>query len=296
MKSPKGMTHVRMAFEDISLRIDLSDILPLRVVSQAIVRSVKYGQIAASIKEVGIIEPPVVVRDSADPDQFLLLDGHIRIDILKRQGETHAVCLVATEDEAFTYNKRISRIAIIQEHMMILKAIEKGVSEERLARALNVDIASIRRKRTLLAGICPEVVEMLKDKHVPIHTIGHLRKLKAVRQIEVVELMIAMNKYTTSYAASLVAATSAAQLIHPRKPTKGLTDVQVGMMEREAANLEREFKTIEQDYGTDHLELVLTIGYVSRLLSNARIVRYLAQNSPDILSEFQTIAEVQKAA
>lgn len=296
MKSPKGIMQVRMAFEEASLRIDLTDILPLRVVSPSVVNSVKYGQIASSIKEVGIIEPPVVVRDSANPEQFLLLDGHIRIDILKRQGVTHAVCLVATEDEAFTYNKRVSRIAIIQEHKMILRAIERGVPEERLARALNVDISSIRHKRTLLVGICPEVVELLKDKHVPINTIGNLKKLKAVRQIEVAELMIAMNKYTVSYAASLVAATPPAQLVQPRKTPKGLTDVQVGMMERESANLEREFKTIEQDYGTDHLELVLTIGYVGHLLANARVVRYLAQNSPDILSEFQKIADIQKAA
>jgi hypothetical protein len=35
---------------------------------------------------------------------------------------------VSTDDEAFTYNKRISRIAPIQEHRMILKAIERGVS------------------------------------------------------------------------------------------------------------------------------------------------------------------------
>lgn len=53
------------------------------------------------------------------------------------------VYLVATEDEAFTYNK-VSRIAVIQEHKMILKAIEKGVPEERLAMALNVNVSSIR--------------------------------------------------------------------------------------------------------------------------------------------------------
>ena len=43
---------------------------------------------------------------------------------------------------------------------MILNAIKKGVSEERLARALNVNIASIRTKRNLLTGICPEAVRV----------------------------------------------------------------------------------------------------------------------------------------
>src|SRR3546814_1379762 len=93
-------------------------------------RSVKYGQIAASIREVGIIEPPVVVRLPGKEERYRLLDGHMRIDVLKERGDKDVVCLVATDDEAITYNKRISRMAIVQEHKMNLKAIEKGRSEE----------------------------------------------------------------------------------------------------------------------------------------------------------------------
>jgi ParB-like chromosome segregation protein Spo0J len=287
---------VKLAFETSSLRIALAEILPLRQLTPAIIKSVKYAQVAASIAEVGIIEPPVVVRDKADESLFHLLDGHIRIDILRSRGETEAVCLVATEDEAFTYNKRISRIAIIQEHKMILNAIEKGVPEERLARALNVNINSIRHKRSLLDGICPEAVELLKDKHVPINTLGELKKLKSMRQIEAAELMIAMNKYSISYAKSLVAATPEALLVRGTKSVKGLSQQQIEMMENESATLDREFKAIEQDYGSDHLDVVLATGYLARLLENARIVRHMAQNHADILSEFQKIAELQKAA
>lgn len=69
---------------------------------------------------------------------------------------------------------------------------------------------------------------------------------------------------------------------------------QIALMENEAASLDREF--IEYDHGTDHLDLVLTTGYLTRLLSNARVVRYLAQNFPDILAEFQKISELRKAA
>ena len=75
-----------------------------------------------------------MARDRDDPGKYLLLDGHLRIEVLKDRGETEVVCLISTEDEAFTYNKRVNRIAIIQEHRMILKAIERGVSEERLAK------------------------------------------------------------------------------------------------------------------------------------------------------------------
>jgi ParB-like chromosome segregation protein Spo0J len=287
---------VKVAFETASLRISIDEILPLRQLTPSVIKSVKYAQIAASIAEVGIIEPPVVVRDSTDRNRFHLLDGHIRIDILRARGEAEVVCLVATEDEAFTYNKRISRIAIIQEHKMILKAIEKGVSEERLARALNVNITSIRHKRSLLEGICPEVVELLKARHVPINTFGELKKLKSIRQIEAAELMIAMNRYSISYAKSLVAATPESQLVRGAKTVRGLSQQQIDMMEGESATLDREFRAIEQDYGSDHLDVVLATGYLARLLENARIVRHMAQHHADLLAEFQKITELQKAA
>ena len=178
---------------------------------------------------------------------------------------------------------------------MILKAIEKGVPEERLARALNVNISSIRHKRTLLEGVCSEVVELLKEKQVPINTIGQLKKMKPVRQIEAVQLMVAMNKFTVSYAQSLVAASPDTMLIKPKK-IGDLNEQQVRLMEQEAATLEREFKTIENDYGHDHLDLVLSVAYISRLLDNARVVRHLAQHYPDILEEFQKITELRQAA
>lgn len=292
--SPRDL---KIAFETSSLRIPLTQIQPLREVSDRVRKSVKYNQIAASIKEVGIIEPPVVVRDSKDPELFHLLDGHLRVEISKEQGIKAVVCLVATDDEAFTYNKRVNRLAIIQEHKMIMTAIQKGVPEERLARALNVNISSIRSRRRLLEGICPEAADLLRDKHVPINSFHELRKLKPMRQIEAADLMVAMNRYTISYARSLVAATPESQLVEKKqKKLKGLTPEQIARMETESANLQREFKMIEQDYGADHLDLVLAVGYIGRLLSNAKLVRYLAQYQPEILAEFQKISELQRAA
>jgi len=295
MKSPVAAS-VPLSFENMSLRIPIAEILPLKQLSSAALKSVKYAQIEASIAEVGIIEPPVVIRDSQQHDKFHLLDGHIRVDVLAKRGDTEVVCLVATEDEAYTYNRRISRLATIQEHKMILKAIEKGVPEERLARALNVNISSIRHKKSLLEGICPEAIDLLKEKHVPINTIGELRKMKPMRQIEAAGLMIVMNKFSVGYAKSLVVATSDSMLVSPKKKIAGLSEDQISLMEQEAATLDREFKTIEQDYGVDHLDLVLAVGYVTRIMANARVVRHLAQFYPDILSEFTKLIIVRRAA
>lgn len=291
MKNPK------LAFEAASLRIPLAQIFPLRPMSDKIKKSVKYAQIAASINEVGIIEPPVVIRDSKESNFYHLLDGHLRVEVLRDQGASAVVCLISTEDEAYTYNKRINRLATIQEHQMMLVALERGVSEERLARALNINIKAIQSRRRLLDGISPEVAELLRDKHVAIQTFRELRRLRPERQIEAAQLMVAMNRYNLSYARSLVAATPEDLLTRKKSKTlMGLTADQIALMEKESAKLQRNFKLIEKDYGADHLDLVLASGYVERLLSNARVVGYLAQCHPEILGEFQKLQDQLKSA
>ena len=134
--------------------------------------------------EIGIVESPIVARDRNDQGKYLLLDGHLRIDVLKHRGATEVVCLISKDDEAFTYNKRVNRIAAIQEHRMILKAVERGVSEQRIAKALNVDVQSIRRKRHLLDGICAEVAQILKDKHIAMQTFTELKKMMPLRRLK----------------------------------------------------------------------------------------------------------------
>lgn len=286
---------IRIGFEQTGIRIAIGSIRPLHEVTEQVRASVKYAQIASSIREVGLVEAPVVARDPGDPGRYLLLDGHLRLDILRDMGESEVVCLVSRDDEGFTYNRRINRLAIIQEHRMILRAIERGASEERIARALDVDVGSIRRKRRLLDGICPEAAELLKDKHIAINAFWQLKKMVPMRQIEAAEIMVAMNRFTISYVKSLVAATLASHLVAGRKPrsTRGLSGEQLALMERESGNLDRQLKMAEQTYGTDHLDLVLVKGYLARLLGDAKIVRYLAQWHPEILAEFQKIADLE---
>jgi ParB-like chromosome segregation protein Spo0J len=289
---------VKLGFESDPISIAIADIQPLRLVSPKVKKTPKYAQIVASIREVGIIEPPVVAVDRGARGKYLLLDGHLRIEVLKDMGQSEVTCLLSTDDEAFTYNKRVSRLAIVQEHKMILKAIERGVPEVRIARALNIDVNTLRQKKRLLDGISSEAAELLKDKFVPVVTFELLKRMVPLRQIEAAELMIAMNKYTANYARSLLAATPRDQLAQPDKPkvVRGLTDEQMAMMERESANLQREFKLAEQSYGADHLDLVLMKGYVAKLISNARVVRYLAQHHEILLAEFGKIAQLETKA
>ena len=67
---------------------------------------------------------------------------------------------------------------------------------------------------------------------------------------------------------------------------KGLTKDKIARMENEMVILQRDYQVIEEDYGKDVLNLTLAKSYISTLLGNACVVKYLASNNPEILSEF----------
>jgi hypothetical protein len=289
---------VSRAFADATQRIALAALTPLRPVTDTVRRTRKYSQITASVREIGVVEPLVVVPDRATAGKFIVLDGHLRLEVLKDLGHSDVSCLIATDDEAYTYNNRINRLAIIQEHRMILKAIERGVSEARLAAVLNVNPDNIRRKRRLLEGICPEAAALLEDKHISINSFAYLKRMKPERQVEAAQLMVAMNTFTISYARTLLAATPEGQLAPGKRRFRqsGVTEEQFALMQRESASLDREFRLIEDSYAADHLDLVLARGYLSRLIGNPRVAPYLERCHPEILSELVQIAQRQEPA
>src|SRR5215469_7130183 len=141
-------SSIKAAFQPAVFLIPSGSITPLKEIPMSMRSTPKYKQIAASLRHVGLIEPLVVFPTGGD--QYWLLDGHVRLDILKSMGTEHVKCLLATDDEAYTFNKRVNALPAIAEHKMILKAIAMGVSEETIANALNLDLNKIREKRNLL--------------------------------------------------------------------------------------------------------------------------------------------------
>ena len=287
------MTSVALGFLPKPILVPVGNILPSRRMSGGLTETRKYKQIRASIEEVDVIEPLSVATVDRRSGQHMLLDGHIRLMILKELGRAEAPCLVATDDESYTYNNRINRLSTIQEHFMIRRATERGLSPERLARALCVEPDEIVKKMNLLVGICTEATDLLKDRQFSVEVCSALRRMKPNRQIESVELMISANNVTVQYARSLLAGTPPDWLVNPKKPSrpKGVTQEQIGRMQREMTNLLDQYKIAEQTHGEDTLNLVLARGYIMKLIDNKHVFRYLEQNEPAVLEQFVEIAK-----
>jgi ParB-like chromosome segregation protein Spo0J len=287
------MTQISIGFDLEPLSVPVDFILPSRKTPAGVVTSRKYMQIRSSIEEIGLIEPLSVGPADPGTGKHVLLDGHIRLMALRELNHTEVPCLVATDDESYTYNSRINRLSSIQEHHMIRRAIERGVTPERLAKALSVDPCTITRKLTLLQGICPEAAELLNDRQFSTDISRVLRKMKPTRQVECVELMVSANTITVAYAEAMLVATPASMLIDGKKTAKltGLSQEQMAKMEREMCNLQGQYKMVEQTYGQDVLNLVLARGYLAKLLENTSVSRYLRQRQPDVLAEFESIVQ-----
>ncbi len=286
---------MKLGFEMRRFKVPVDKILPVRQVKDPKNNIRRYRTILASIKEVGMIEPLMVYPQKGGDGRYLLLDGHLRLIALKELGETEAECIEASDDESFTYNARVSRLAPIQEHKMIVKAVRSGVSVERIAGALNRTVAEVQACMSLLDGIHPEAAELLKDKGIAPKAIWLMKRVSGVRQIEMAELMVSTNNFTRTYAEALVLGTPKDLLANPAEPKQkeGLTAEEIARMEAEMEALERDVRDVEESYGDNMLNLTCAKGYIKRLLDSAKVVRFLHGNHADILAEFEKIAAAE---
>jgi hypothetical protein len=287
---------VHLGFERDIVVLKLGQIVALKSLRPGAKESKKYTQILSSVRAIGLVEPPVVTPDPKKQGMYFLLDGLLRIEALKDIGNDEVECLVSTDDEAYTYNKRINRLSAVQEHRMIVRAMDRSVPAEKIAEALELDVGTIRRRFRMLDGICAEAIEMLKETNCPMKSFDILRQMAPIRQVEAADLTIGQSNFSTMFARALLAATPESQLIDPRKkkPTRGnpVTSEQIARMERELASLQSQVKSVEESFGIDNLHLTVAKGYVTKILSNTRVTRWLEQNRQEYLGEFRSIAEI----
>jgi hypothetical protein len=267
----------------------LDIIVPQKEVTKGQRKGDFYKQITASLKTIGLIEPLVVYPRG--PGDYLLLEGHVRLEILKSLGIKEAKCLLSTDDEAYTYNRHVNHIPAIAQHFMLLEALKNGLTEERIASALDVSLDSIRMKRDMLNGICPEAVQMLLDKPVSPQVFSILRKMKAIRQIEAAEHMVAGGTFTIPFAKALLAVTKQ-EMLEEAPSSRKLQATSIAarsMLEEQNEFLLKDLRAVEESYGTDVLTLTVSFGYLERLLHNSLVERYLERHHLDILQTLRRL-------
>jgi len=289
---------IETGFEAKGRIVPLTHIVFEKTITPKIRASQKYRQIAATIRQAGIVEPVIVFPMEDRPDYYRMVDGHLRVDVLLAIGATETFCLIAKDDESFTYNHKVSRLSPIQEHMMILKAIDFGVSEEEIAKTLDVDVGHIRLKRDLMNGICPEAVALMRDHPFNLPVIRIIRKMKPTKQIATVTHMTALCNFTEKLATHLYITTPADLLVDSKKP-RYLADFSHESLAKMRESIESsrfQQEDIREKLGIISINLNRASSHYNKWLTNPRILRHLKKYHPESLNELTHALEPYRSA
>jgi hypothetical protein len=122
--------------------------------------------------------------------------------------------------------------------------------------------------------------------------------MKAIRQIEAAEHMVAGGTYTIPFAKALLAVTKP-EMLEEQPSSRQLEATSMAarsMLKEENDFLLRDLKSVEESYGTDVLTFTVAMGYLERLLGNPKVERYLERYHLDILQTLQKIVSDSKTA
>lgn len=102
-----------------------------------------------------------------------------------------------------------------------------------------------------------------------------------------------VGNYGSAYCQALVAASPKEMISDDEKvKTKVFLNAEdVARMQREMEMLQRDLQNHEDTYGQNFLNLVIVRGYLTKLLDNGRVVRFLSSNHQDVLNAFQQVVE-----
>ena len=271
----------------------IASLLPSRSIPVNVRASNKYKQILTSIAEIGLIEPVMIFI--TENGEHKILDGHLRIEALKDLEITHAHCLISPVEDTYSYNKRVNHLTILQEQRMLQKAVESGVSVEKLCAVLGLSQGIINTRLRISEGISKEALALLADKNVSQNVFDVLKKIKLHKQIDFVSTMVTLNNFTKKFALSMLHALPAEYLV--RKPDNAPDDKDMiktlARLEKEMAALQVETQDIENEFAENNLNLMVARSYIAKLLSKNEIIHWLYDNKSEYLDVLKKVLGVK---
>jgi hypothetical protein len=141
----------------------------------------------------------------------------------------------------------------------------------------------------MLNELNKEALDLLNGRPIVGRTLRILRWMSPARQVESAKLMLSTGDFSTSFVQALLLATEPEdRLLRRGRPVFGVSQEQKVKMQRELKSLLSEVGIMDS-YGADMLSLVIASRYISKLINNQAIEKYLSQSYPATLQEFQSI-------
>ena len=277
----------KLGFKSETILFSVLELHPMFPRKMNLKRSKSYNKIISSIREIGIIEPLVVIERGG---RYYIKDGVLRWYALKELNIEKVECLVGTDSDAYTYNKRVNKLPPIQAHKMINRAIANGVDPEKIARTLNVSKAWVNQMKNLIKGIDPEIVNKFERLIVSNRFILELKKVKPERQKEILLQVERADNYSLKYVKALILATPTELRIGKIKNSKYTNIKEQEELGGQLRTMELEFRKASETFRDNTFTLVKLSGYIRQLLTNQNVKEFLKENYPDIFVEFEKIS------
>ncbi|OBQ91392.1 plasmid partitioning protein RepB C-terminal domain-containing protein [Mesorhizobium sp. AA23] len=150
----------------------------------------------------------------------------------------------------------------------------------------------------LVGGICLEALDLLNDFGVPLKIFPLLREVVPSRQVEIVRLMLALDRVQFRVARVLIALTPRSQLTDPfapRKQYEGISPTRLAAMETDLAKVSHEYLSAASTHGATVLNLIAVTGYIDKLLNNPALVRFMARNFAGHLEVYQELLDFRES-
>ncbi|MGX5804930.1 plasmid partitioning protein RepB C-terminal domain-containing protein [Bradyrhizobium sp. Arg314] len=150
----------------------------------------------------------------------------------------------------------------------------------------------------LVGGVCLEVLYLLNDFGAPLKIFPLLREVVPSRQVEIVRLMIALDRVQFRVVKVLIALTPRSQLTDPfarRKQYEGISSSQLAAMETDLAKVSHEYLSFASTHGATVLNLIAVTSYFDRLLNNPKLVRFVARNFVGHLEVYQKLLDFRES-
>jgi len=248
----------------------------------------KYKKrIRASLGAVGLIDPLIVFPQG---DDYEILDGCIRYQILLDMGVETVPCLVGKQRESFTGNRMVNQLSPAQEMRMLRKSLEE-LDEKTIASALGMTQIGHRLNAGLLKKLDPVVVKAFEAGKLTLQCARELTHVKLERQVEILKLMESCSDYSATFAKGLVLKTPVAKrakLNGAKTPWTRADEQKNDLLKRlrEAEQQQDFYSGLYRQYTTNLLKLVI---YVRSLLANERVKEYLAAKHAELCELFDEI-------
>ncbi len=247
-----------------------------------------YLKILSTIRMLGLIEPFCVYREG---DDFILLDGYLRLLACRELGYELVPCILYKEKEAYTFNRMVNNLSGFQEIKMMRKSLE-SLDEKTIAETFGVKNIRYRLAPKLVEQLHPKVAQAFEQELLGKTAAFEMAYVNPERQAEMLKEMKRINDFTPAFIRALVLKTPPDKHNPDRKKRPGKKKQELekrqALVERlEAAEKQHDFyTTLYRQYSADLLKMSL---YVRKVITTPGIREYLEQNHPSALSEMGSI-------